>query len=387
MTKALRSLYLFLGSFGFACILFLFMALLTFIGTLEQTKYGLFDVQKKFFESGIVLHDMFGIPVPLPGVFLLMILLAVNLLVGGMIRLRKSWSRVGVFIIHIGIALLLVAGFIKTFWSDDGNMQLFPEQQASEFRHYFDWEVTVSKTTPTDGKIREYVIPDEDFLHLDSVGDCTFDSVDLPFKVVLWRFMRNCSPRIGTSARFPGVDGAYLEPLAPAKEAEQNLAGIHISIAEKGSVSSQEGLLWAGSMIPMTFLVDGEEWAVSLAHKRFQLPFTVRLDKFTRELHPRTNMAKVYMSDITKVEDGVEQPIKVSMNEPLRHEGYTFFQASWGPQNARPGDRLFSVFAVVRNPSDHYPLYSCIIIGIGLLIHFIMKLNKHLKSEARRRAA
>ena len=26
----------------------------------------------------------------------------------------------------------------------------------------------------------------------------------------------------------------------------------------------------------------------------------------------------------------------------------------------------FSTFAVVRNPSDHWPLYSCIIVAVGL---------------------
>ena len=73
------------------------------------------------------------------------------------------------------------------------------------------------------------------------------------------------------------------------------------------------------------------------------------------------------------------------MNEPLRQDGYTFFQASWGPQDAKPGDRLYSVFAVVDNPSDMWPLYSCIMVGVGLLIHFFQKLVGHLTRTARRR--
>jgi hypothetical protein len=48
---------------------------------------------------------------------------------------------------------------------------------------------------------------------------------------------------------------------------------------------------------------------------------------------------------------------------------------------------MFSVFAVVRNPSDQVPLYACIVIGMGLLIHFGRKLVFYLKAEARKRAA
>jgi hypothetical protein len=46
---------------------------------------------------------------------------------------------------------------------------------------------------------------------------------------------------------------------------------------------------------------------------------------------------------------------------------------------------LFSVFAVVQNPADHWPLYSCIIVACGLLIHLLQKLARYLRAENRRR--
>jgi hypothetical protein len=72
------------------------------------------------------------------------------------------------------------------------------------------------------------------------------------------------------------------------------------------------------------------------------------------------------------------------MNQPLRHEGFTLYQSSWGPSNARPGDPLFSTFSVVRNPADQWPLYSCLTIAAGLLLHFVRKLLGYLRSENRR---
>jgi hypothetical protein len=74
------------------------------------------------------------------------------------------------------------------------------------------------------------------------------------------------------------------------------------------------------------------------------------------------------------------------MNEPLRHKGFTFFQSSWGPADAKPGQPLFSTFSVVRNPADDLPLYACIIIAIGMLVHFIRKIGRHIKLESGRRA-
>jgi hypothetical protein len=43
------------------------------------------------------------------------------------------------------------------------------------------------------------------------------------------------------------------------------------------------------------------------------------------------------------------------------------------------------VFAVVNNPADQWPKYSCYIIGIGMTIHFLQRLAMYLRSENRRR--
>ena len=83
---------------------------------------------------------------------------------------------------------------------------------------------------------------------------------------------------------------------------------------------------------------------------------------------------------------GVDEPVKISMNEPMRFKGYTFFQASWGPQNAGPDDPKFSQFEVAKNPSDHWPLWSCIAAFIGLAIHFSMGLWKFSKRSATKKS-
>ena len=61
-----------LGSIGLSCVLLIFLALLTWLGTLEQVNMGLYEVQKKYFESFILFHDVGPLAIPLPGVHLVM---------------------------------------------------------------------------------------------------------------------------------------------------------------------------------------------------------------------------------------------------------------------------------------------------------------------------
>jgi hypothetical protein len=88
---------------------------------------------------------------------------------------------------------------------------------------------------------------------------------------------------------------------------------------------------------------------------------------------------------VTKIEGATAQQVHITMNEPMRHRGFTFYQSSWGPQ--RGSGPLWSQFSVVRNPSDQVPLISCLIIAAGLLFHFGRKLMLHVMRESKRVAS
>jgi cytochrome c biogenesis protein ResB len=129
------------------------------------------------------------------------------------------------------------------------------------------------------------------------------------------------------------------------------------------------------------------KYGLNLRHERYEAPFTLTLDKFIRDLHPRTMMAANFESEVTKTDGASSRKVNIRMNEPLRDQGYTFFQASWGPEGAQPGEPLFSTFAVVKNPADQWPKYACYVIGIGMLIHFSQKLAGYIRAQNRRRSA
>ncbi len=105
------------GSFGLAVALIFTLFLLTWFGTLEQIDHGLYDVQKRYFESWFVVHHLGPVPILLPGGMKVMVLLALNLMVGGMIRIRWNRRNAGVLVAHFGMAFLMVAGAVKQFSS------------------------------------------------------------------------------------------------------------------------------------------------------------------------------------------------------------------------------------------------------------------------------
>ena len=116
---------------------------------------------------------------------------------------------------------------------------------------------------------------------------------------------------------------------------------------------------------------------VQAVPKRLELPFTLHLDKFTHEVHPGSTIAKSYSSALRivpkggKLEEG--RPVLVRMNNPLRHEGFSFFQSSFGHN---PDGREFTVLQVVRNPGWALPYAAFYLMGAGMLLQFLISLVK-----------
>ncbi len=373
-----------LSSLGLSCVLLMLLALLTWLGTLEQQHEGLFEVQRKYFESLFLIHYAGDVPIPLPGAALVMGVLFVNLIVGGMVRMRKGAATLGVLITHVGIALLIVAGLIKMRWSDDGHVTLYEGEASNTFQSYHHWEVAVVEKL--DGqRVRESVVPEESFAWARSDEPARVTSPNWPFALELRHFQPNSrvfpkGPMVQSA--LPVLNGFVLMPEEVQPENEANLAGLYATVIEPAG-ARREVLLWGATSAPHTFEIDGRTFGIELRREQFVMPFTVRLIDFEKEDHPRMAMAKAFSSDVTVIEDGASRNVRIEMNEPLRSHGLVLYQASWGPSNARPGDPLFSTLAVVRNPADQHPLIACVVIAIGMLLHFGRKLVRHIRVEAK----
>ncbi|MEW6742405.1 MAG: cytochrome c biogenesis protein ResB [Planctomycetota bacterium] len=388
MSKVLDVLLQFLSSFGFACILLFLLLVLTFFGTLQQVDYGIYDVQKKYFESLFVLDDTLGFPLPLPGAALVLVLLSVNLILGGILRPRFSWSRTGVLVAHLGIVFMLTGNLVKYLFATEGNLKIYEQDVGTEYRSGEHWEIAVYQAGGGMPR-REYLIPEGDFLGLERGESVTFRGEELPFDITLHDPVANALPRQADPKTVPAhliVDGVTLRSIPLAKESEQNAPGFYVTVTDRSTGARQHDILWGAQAYPPTFLAGGASWAIDLRRQCWPLPFTVRLDKFTHEIHPRSgNKSKAFESDVTMIDSGIERPVKISMNAPLRHKGFTLFQSSYGPQDPRSNEPVYSVFAVVNDPAEDMPLYACIVITAGLLVHFTQRLTRYIRTESKRR--
>lgn len=378
--KRLSALF---GSLGLSCVLLVLLGVLTWLGTLAQVETGLYEVQQRYFESWFVVHRAGPVPVPLPGARLVLSLLAVNLVVGGMLRLRRDRAVLGVLVTHVGIAMLLVAAFVKSGFSDDGHVTLFEGQSSSSFQSYHRWEIAIASDAG-EGRVRELLVPQEDFADARNERPVTLRSKVLPFDLVVHRFDPNARPVAGeTHEGAVVVDGMALEAIARAPQNERNAAGAVVELALHDG-TRQRGLLWGIDLAPWVVEVGGRTWSIDLRRERYPMPFTLALEDFRMEEHPGIAMPRSFESDVSVEQGSATRPATISMNEPLREGGLVLYQASWGPQGARPGDRLFSTLAVVRNPVDMLPLWACVVIAVGLTLHFGRALVRYVRVETRR---
>lgn len=378
-----KRLFNLFASFGFAAALLTFLLIVTFLGTLEQVEHGLLASQRKYFESWLITSLDLGswhVPVLIPGGFLLMILLFVNMLMGAVIRIRKNPRTVGVIIAHVSILFLLFAGFVEYFMKKDGNLALFEGQTSDEFQSYHDSVIEIEKIQPLEpeGKRTALVIPAQHFQDLVKGRGRTFTHASLPFDVVVMNYEVNAEPRrVTEQGRRFQADGYFIQPLARKPEAELNLDAAFVEVIDKKDKSKQAGIIWRAAAAPWSFKVGDELYAINLTRRTWRLPFAVRLEKFEREVHPGTERARKYTSHVTKLVNNREEKKIITMNAPLRDSGLVLFQASFSQDRDNAGP-VRSVFAVVENPSDNWPLWATIAVSVGLLIHMAGQLARFL---------
>lgn len=370
-----------LGSFHLSVGIFAAMFVVVLVGTLQQRTMSLYDVQRTYFESVVFTVPLFGlVPLPLPGGATLIVALSVNLLVGGVLRMRLGASTLGVLIAHVGILVLFVGSAVEWTASEKGAVRLREGASASEFESYTDWELAIVDVAAR----KEHVVPQHELARAADGEVATFTSSALPFDVVVSSWLRNADARRSPGPGL-GAEGVVLVPLPDdPKQAEANVAACYVDVRPRDGGASAKGVLWGRSDTPFSAEVGGKAYAFELRRRSWALPFTVRLDRAVAREHPGTEIPSEYSSYVTRTAGGAERAVHITMNEPLRENGVTLYQSSYGKD---ADGTVFSGFAVVRNPSDRVPIVACTIIGVGLVMHFVRKLLRHIASRASTRAS
>ncbi len=105
--------------------------------------------------------------------------------------------------------------------------------------------------------------------------------------------------------------------------------------------------------------------------RTWQLPFEVELTAFTIQTYPGSRKARNYISDIKLYAEGKTFPAQISMNRPLRYNGYSIYQSGFTDAESSTA----SILTVVRNPASPLPYISGILIVCGLVLHLLSRRN------------
>src|SRR5262249_35619051 len=118
--------------------------------------------------------------------------------------------------------------------------------------------------------------------------------------------------------------------------------------------------------IPQSLTVDGKPFELLLRHKRTYKPYTFHLKEFRHDRYLGTDIPKNYSSRVRLVDDarGEDREVTISMNHPLRYEGETFYQSGV------LGNDEGTILQVVHNPGWLMPYVSCVLVALGMMIHF-----------------
>src|SRR6476646_2927839 len=101
--------------------------ILIFAGTIAQVHLGIWEAQRRYFQSFYVWWpaDSNGFQIPIfPGGHLIGAILLVNLIAAHLKRFRWSMSKLGIHITHAGLIIMLAGGLFTDLFAIESNMRL-----------------------------------------------------------------------------------------------------------------------------------------------------------------------------------------------------------------------------------------------------------------------
>lgn len=163
------------------------------------------------------------------------------------------------------------------------------------------------------------------------------------------------------SVKSHAIEKIMAEPINPEKSQQLPPSALRISLPQ------QNEDFW---------LAEGEQKQVQIAQKSaviyfgrqtIELPFDLKLEKFSKLDYPGTSTPMSYESLVQIGNTGINQ--KISMNEPLKMEGFTIYQASY---SITP-EQTLSIFSVNKDPGRALKYIGSLILGLGIITITLMR--------------
>lgn len=340
------------------------LIILLIAGTYAQREIGLYAAHQMFFASFIIWLGA----IPLPGGYLILGLLTLNLTLKFVFFSDWNWKKAGIALSHLGALILLIGGLLTALVAKE-NYMMIPEGEETPYTYdYIQRELMIFKNNNL-----LYAIPYEDITKGNIIP------LKIPLQIKTIEKCENCNIVKREESKDFNEQKPYrsmaqfmaFESKPKEKDPEADLAGITMEI--KGLQNDQNGIYVVFDAMPKPIEIthDKDTYTLIFGKAQTKLPFSVRLIDFQKETYPGMEKAKSYSSDIIVIDNGVEWPTRIEMNKPLRYKGYTFFQSSF----EQTPETEITILSVVKNESWLFPYIGTAILGIGLLLHCLLIMN------------
>lgn len=366
-----------LSSLRLTVVLLSLSMVLILAGTLAQVESGVWMVVDDYFRSAFVRVD-FQLFVPksvakvpgaivIPGGMLLGVGLFVNLLSAHVTKFRYRWKNAGIIVVHLGIILLLTGEFVTAIAAREGRMSILEGASANYAEDIRRCELAIIEESGAESDL-VVVVPESKL----SASPNPIHSSLLPCDIRVDQWLPNSRLDRLQPGQSSAIGGAGRMFQAVGLPRANGVDGSNVDVPSAVITFLKDGrelgrLLVSVHLIqPQEVLIDGKTYSVALRFERQYKPYRIELIDFRHDKFVGTETPRNFSSLVRLVNEarGVDREVLISMNNPLRYAGETFYQASYKPDNTG------TVLQVVRNPGWLIPYLSCAMVSAGMLFHF-----------------
>jgi hypothetical protein len=350
---------------------------LVFVGTIAQVDQGLYQAQARYFKSFFVYWSPFGtgLRVPVfPGGYLLGTVLLLGLLANLTRRSAFAREKIGLLLVHGGLALLLIGQLLADLFAVESAMRLAPGETRNYSEDFRRNELVLIDTSPPQCDrvvaIPEWVLAKRVEIRLAELSfllrvRAYWPNADLLSQPVMNAVRVEVTRGVGANV--------WVLPRQPVTDGESRNTPCAVVEVVTGAgvlgswlVSSQLG---AGQ----EFTHEGKVYRLALRVMRHYLPFSLTLLEARHEVYRGTDIPRNFSSRVRlfRPETKEEREVLIYMNNPLRYGGNTFYQYQMSSERGSE----WSTLQVVRNPTWVTPYLACALVTAGLAAHFLRNLS------------
>lgn len=269
---------------------------------------------------------------------------------------------------HLGVVLLLLGQFATDMLSTESFMRIHEGQSSNFSESNRRWELAVvDGSDPKEDKV--VAIPSTLL-----VKGAKITHPKLPFKLRTSEMHANAAVRTNAASGFEPVEAENLAgtkiwwrglPLVTTMD-DRDVPSALLEL--EGPQGTTESIFVSGQFgQPQTVTAGGKSYQLEMRPTRYYKPFNLHLIEFRFDRYAGTEIPKNFSSRIRlqRPATGEDRELIIRMNEPLRYQGETFFQADWDHT-----DEKGTVLQVVDNPSWLTPYFACGLVATGMIWQF-----------------